>query len=85
MADTALAGLQSGKALEGLNNWVSGTNNLGKGITNQIVKGVKSFVGSIGDRIQESINEKEKEKNSKPYEGTGGGGGHGFNKKMKSF
>lgn len=82
MADTALAGIQSGKALEGLNNWIDGAGNLGKGITNQVVKGVKDFVGSIGDRIQDSLKGKEKEE-KQTYTGTGGGGGHGFNKKMK--
>lgn len=83
MADTALAGLQSGQALEGLNNWVQGAGKLGGGIKDQVIQGVKDFVGSIGDRIQDSLKGKEKE--NKPYTGTGGGGGHGFNKKMKAF
>lgn len=83
MANAGLNAIQSGEAMETINNYIQGGGELVGDVKNQVVNGVKDFLGSIGDKIQQRYSE-EKDK-EKPYANTGGGGGHGFNKKMKAF
>lgn len=82
MANAGLNAIQSGEAMETINNYIQGGGEIVGDVKNQVVNGVKDFLGSIGDKIQQRYSE-EKSK-EKPYTNTGGGGGHGFNKKFKS-